>query len=328
MSLDRSELESAARQAFPPEILVPDATSSWTALTDMGWWAMTVPEAHGGLGLGETAAAVIQYAMGAALVPGPAIAQMLVIEALANSSSSESARSYLQRAMTGTVMTAALGGETNAVLRAVPDADKASHILHVDKQDVALIAMDAPGLSFSSRPTWDRTRRLFDVILPPEAPRLVLASGQAGLRLTTRLRTSLHQALAADSLGAAETLLGLTVDYLMTRRQFDRPLAMFQALKHRVADHRMALSAAQALLWRGAGDPNEQPTRCAALKAHACRVAVEIAEDSVQLHGGIGLTMEHHCHLFLKRALLNAALGGSTDLLEEEVGRARLTGLA
>jgi alkylation response protein AidB-like acyl-CoA dehydrogenase len=112
----------------------------------------------------------------------------------------------------------------------------------------------------------------------------------------------------------------MTIDYLKTRRQFDRPLAMFQALKHRVADLKIAHSAAEALLWnRAIGAPTL--AEIGALKAHCTTAYLRIAEETIQLHGGIGLTQEHPCHLFLKRAFLNCALGGDPDYWEEQAGR-------
>jgi alkylation response protein AidB-like acyl-CoA dehydrogenase len=96
---------------------------------------------------------------------------------------------------------------------------------------------------------------------------------------------------------------------------------MFQALKHRVADLKIALAAAQALFWsRASGDLSL--ARMGALKAHCTTTYRRIAEEAIQLHGGIGLTQEHPCHLFLKRAMLNCALAGDSDHWEEMAGRA------
>jgi alkylation response protein AidB-like acyl-CoA dehydrogenase len=300
--MDRSELQDSARRAFGEGGLMPDADASWQSLTDMGWFMMAVPEAQGGLGLGQVAAGVIYYELGRALVPGGAIAQMLVVEALAATGQTD----LLERAMLGARMTTDL---CHAV-----DADTASHILLVSDERITLAAIDAA----THRPTWDESRRLFDVT-PGDA--LVLAEGDAAKALAQRLEAQLLFALSADSLGGAEAVLAMTVEYLKTRRQFDRPLAMFQALKHRVADLKIRHAAAEALFWNRA-DGAPTLAEMSALKAHCCAAYAEIAEDAIQLHGGIGLTQEHHCHLFLKRAFLNRALGGDTDFHEERAGRA------
>jgi alkylation response protein AidB-like acyl-CoA dehydrogenase len=200
----------------------------------------------------------------------------------------------------------------------VPDADRASLLLvdHVDY--MRIVPLHACKLV--QRPTWDETRRLFDVELPSENIGEDLIQGTAAWALSDRLQICKLLALSADSLGGAEAALAMTIDYLKTRRQFDRPLAMFQALKHRVADLKIAHRAAEALLWnRATGTPSL--AEMGALKAHCTTVYARIAEEAIQLHGGIGLTQEHPCHLFLKRAFLNCALGGDADHWEEMAGR-------
>lgn len=319
--MSRAELRDAARKAFGDAGLAPEADKSWGLISEMGWLMMAVPEDLGGLGLGRDAVGVIHCELGRALVPGPAIAQMLVVEALGAAAEFDGRDGLLARAMGGEVMTASLAPSPPAdgVLSCVPDADKASHVLVVDSDRVALLPSDRIGATF--RETWDTGRRLFDVTLQAPGGALVLAEGDAAAALARRLQGQLAFALAADSLGAADAVLEMTVEYLKTRRQFDRPLALFQALKHRVADMRTWLAAAEALLWARAADPDADHVAMGALKAHATTAARMIAEEAIQLHGGIGVTMEHPCHLFLKRTMLNCALGGDNDAWEEAAGR-------
>jgi alkylation response protein AidB-like acyl-CoA dehydrogenase len=321
MTISRAELIAAAQKAFDPQVLYPDAGASWQTIADMGWLAMCVPEERGGLGQGCEARAVIHLALGRALVPGPAIGQMMVIDALASGTRSEAGDALLEAAMAGEVMTASLAiGRAGEWLEAVPDADRASHVLRIESEAIALAPMSA--CEIRPRETWDTTRRLFDVRIPP-APGFTLAEDAAASDLADAVRANMLLMLAADALGGAEAALAMTVDYLKVRRQFERPLAMFQALKHRCADLRTAISLADALLWQGAATG---PTlrQAGALKAQACRVYKQVAEEAIQLHGGIGLTHEHPCHLFLKRAFLNCALGGDADHWEEQTGRALL----
>lgn len=325
MSVSREELQDAARRAFGEGgALSPEAERSWELVTEMGWLMMAVPEELGGLGLGGEALGVIHTELGRALVPGPAIAQMIAIEALFSAEGASARGELLDRAMAGEVMTASLAegasGSKPGTLRCVPDADRASHVLLVEGSRVSLVPLD--GAKVTARETWDKTRRLFDVV--PNGDGLILAEGAQAAALASRLQARLAFALAGDSLGAADALLGLTVDYLKTRRQFDRPLALFQALKHRVADMKTWLAAAEALFWARAAEPDPDLVSIGALKAHATMAAQRIAEEAIQLHGGIGVTMEHYCHLFLKRVMLNCALGGDADYWEERAGREAL----
>lgn len=319
--IDRAELHDAARRVFGDGGLTPDPAASWRQIADMGWLMMTVPEDQGGLGLDRAAEGAIHYEIGRALVPGPLIAQLLVISALSEAAPFAARDDLLGRAVAGEVMTTSLA--LNDPLAAIPDADRARQLLIVTSERISLLPLDARGVTHAPRPTWDEGRRLFDVTADDSGAALVIASGDAARALGSRLQAQTLFALAADSLGGADALLALTTNYLKTRRQFDRPLAMFQALKHRTADLKTALAAAQALLWARA-DASTSLIEMGALKAHACRVYAGIAEEAVQLHGGIGLTSEYHCHRFLKRALLNAALGGDGDYWDELTGRRAL----
>lgn len=344
MSIDRAELQDAAAKAFGEAGLAAAPDTIWSLITDMGWLSMAVPEELGGLGLGREALGVVYSELGRVVAPGPIMAHMLVIEALCAADACEARQPLLEKAMAGEVMTTSLqvdevdtrNGRINFTLTAVPDADKAGHLLLVtrDAASILLLPLDQEeGVSFSHRATWDETRRLFDVTLDGVdlSRAIVLAEGNDSHKLLKSLKNHLLFALAADSVGGAGAILDLTVDYLKTRRQYDRPLAMFQALKHRCADLKTITAATEALLWStadGNGNPDLDPlSRAGALKARATSTYQMVAEEAVQLHGGIGLTEEHHCHLFLKRALLNLSLGGATDQWEERVGRAMLGAL-
>ncbi|HMO67566.1 MAG TPA: acyl-CoA dehydrogenase family protein [Novosphingobium sp.] len=116
----------------------------------------------------------------------------------------------------------------------------------------------------------------------------------------------------------------MTIEYLGMRKQFDRPLAMFQALKHRCADLKTRIVAAEALLWNRANAADATATDLGALKSHAAQVYQLVTEEAIQLHGGIGLTEEYQIHLFMKRALLNAQLCGGTEHWQEKAGRQAL----
>ncbi len=303
-TLGRAELQDAVRKAFGEGGLVPDAEKCWDQFVEMGLLGLTVPEALGGLGLGAGSLAAIHFELGRALVPGPAISHTLVIEALAKADQHD-------------LLARALAGEKMAAGHLAIDADHASRILVGGEAGIRLIARDT--ITLTLRPTWDKTRRLFAPIDGGEG--VLIANDEAARALADHLKKRLCLMLAADSLGGADAILEITVDYLKTRKQFDRPLAMFQALKHRAADMKAHLVAAEALLWSRANDDTSSVAKLGALKAHACAVYREIAEEAIQLHGGIGLTQEHHCHLFLKRAMLNCALGGDGDYWLELAGR-------
>lgn len=329
--IERAELHDAAQKAFPADTLKPPREASWPLIAEMGWLLLPLPEEAGGLGLGRDAAAAIHFELGRVLSTAPLIPALQSVHALGAADGDHA--DLLARATGGELITAALGqqdavsfggGGLSGTLTAVPDADLASHVLVVAAGLVALVALDAPGVTLAEKPLWDESRRLFDVALDNVPTSAVLAEGQAADALAERLSGELSLALAADSLGGANAALTMAVEYLKTRKQFDRPLAMFQALKHRCADLKVLVAGAEALLWSRAIDRDATAADLGALKALASDVYRIVAEEAIQLHGGIGLTEEHPIHLFMKRAMLNLQLGGSTDHWREAAGRQAL----
>lgn len=337
--IELSELHDAAQKAFPADKLIPDRDESWKLVAEMGWLMIELPEELGGLGLGRDATTAINFELGRVLSSAPLIPALLTIRALGASESLADKAAWIERACAGEFITlnllpgdVTLTGERvlNGTLPAVPDADMASHVLVFARHFSALVPLDAAGVSVSERPLWDKSRRLFDVTLANHAvaPELVVAEDQASHDLANRLHGELQLALTADSLGGANAALDMTVEYLKTRKQFDRPLAMFQALKHRCADLKTQVVAAEALMWSRAVDPDATVVDLGALKALASDVYRLVVEEMIQLHGGIGLTEEHNCHLFMKRAMLNLQLGGSLDHWREMTGRDALARLS
>ena len=337
--IELSELRDAASKAFPADQLRPGRDAAWTLAAEMGWLMMPVAEEAGGLGLGREAMAAILCEMGRVLGTAPLIPALLTVEALGEASELAGQQGWIERACAGEYIAMNLdratislgaGDVLDARLPAVPDADMASHTLVFGPDFCALVPLDAPGVSITERPLWDESRRLFDVTVSGHqiASGMFLARDHEATAIGDRLRAGLVLAIAADCLGGATACLDMTVEYLKTRRQFDRPLAMFQALKHRCADLKVELGAAEALLWSRAADGSATTTDIGAAKVLAADIFRKIAEEAIQLHGGIGLTDEHNCHLFMKRAMLNLQLGGDLDVWRERAGRQALAELA
>lgn len=339
--IERSELHDAAQQAFGQQGIHFPRDEAWKLAAELGWLLLPVPEELGGLGLGLDASAAIHFEMGRVLGTAPLIPALTTITALVNAPDLADQVGWIERACageyiaTGLVLKGATLNEDDTlsgVVEGVADADMAGHVFLITEGLglATLVPLDAAGVTVTERPLWDESRRLFDVALDKVAvdPALVLARGEAVKPLSRAVKAHLLTALAADCLGAAGGCLDLTVEYLKTRRQFDRPLAMFQALKHRCADLKAQIASTEALLWERAENADASTADHGALKALASDTFRLVAEEAIQLHGGIGLTSEYPAHHFLKRALMNLQLGGSLDLWREAAGRAALKALA
>jgi alkylation response protein AidB-like acyl-CoA dehydrogenase len=332
--IDLSELRDAAQKAFPQDALVPERDASWKLIAEMGWLMIALPEDDGGLGLGRDAAVAIHYELGRVLSAAPLIPALLGLAGVAGAPGLAGREDWIARICGGEYVplnmlpgsAAMQDGAIDGRISGVFEADMAGHVLAGMPGLYVLVPTAASGVTVTEQPLWDTSRRLFDIDLAgfrPD-PALVLAEGAAATALHDAISPLAQLALAADSLGGAEAALAMSVEYLKTRRQFDRPLAMFQALKHRCADLKTAHAAAEALLWERAADGSASAVDLGAMKALAGEVYRAIVEEAIQLHGGIGLTEEHPCHLFMKRAMLNLSLCGSTDHWQEQAGRQAL----
>lgn len=337
--IELSELHDAAQKAFPADQLIPSRDESWKLIAEMGWLMINLPEEDGGLGLGRDAATAIHFELGRVLSSAPVLPALLAIQLISGSPNLANKDDWIERLCAGEYVALNLlpgsvkqadDGTLTGTLPAVQDADMASHVLVCIKGLAVLVPLDAANVTTSEREIWDKSRRLFDVALDHYKfdPQLVVAQGDDTQIATHKLQEDMLLALAADSLGGANAALDMAVEYLKTRKQFGRPLAMFQALKHRCADLKTRIVATEALLWSRARDPNAGPTDFGALKSLATDVYQFVTEEAIQLHGGIGLTMEHPCHLFMKRAFLNLALGESSDTWQERAGREALEALS
>jgi alkylation response protein AidB-like acyl-CoA dehydrogenase len=177
----------------------------------------------------------------------------------------------------------------------------------------------------------DQTRQLCDLILDRAVARQV-ASGSAAEQAVAAALLAGAGVLASEQLGIAERCLEMTLTYVKERKQFARPIGGFQAIKHRLADLWVMVSQARAAAraaanglsgQAGAARPDSTPAGAqpateaellvALAKAACSDTALKAAQETIQLHGGIGFTWEHPAHLFLKRAKADSIGLGTAD---------------
>jgi alkylation response protein AidB-like acyl-CoA dehydrogenase len=184
-----------------------------------------------------------------------------------------------------------------------------------------LVDADAPGVEIQSYKTMDgqsaATVTLKDVAVVQTQ---LLSELDLGMDLVDQVMPQILLALCAEGLGIMETLNSTTVEYTKTRKQFDLPISSFQVLQHRMVDNFMAYEQSKSMLYRGLCEANEfasgnidQGTlekAVHALKAVIARNGKQIAEDSIQIHGGIGMTDELNVGHYVKRLMtINVTFG-------------------
>lgn len=339
-----NELKASARQVVEGEGTAAAEDTLWPLTVELGWLLTGVPEEADGLGLGVHGLSMLHTELGRGLAQVPFLSASLAVDAIVHSDAADKA-DLLARFTTGECATAPLADVStltfsdtlNGKLSVVPSADTATAVLVWGGDCVALVNLDQAGVERTPRGTWDTTRRMFDVTFSNVAlaDQTVLARGDAATSLIARLQTLRDFGLAADSIGAAAGLLAITIEHLTTRVQFGRPLALFQALKHRCADMKTLIDAAEALLADSLARISdsqlaEVDSQFLGKKAKlvACTMFADVAEEALQLHGGIGMASEHPCHLFLKRSMLNEYLGSGDGKYELEIADRFLAQLA
>jgi alkylation response protein AidB-like acyl-CoA dehydrogenase len=343
-AITAAELASVARRVLAERSDLRDSVklgasaasaSSWRSAAQLGWTMLTIPERRGGLGQGFSALAALYIELGRRLSSLPLSNAMLVVEALqqaADASSGEVLRAIASGdavfAAPAGVATALQARESGGTLRldgvtsGALGPERATHVLAIarlrDEPLVVVLPILSLGVVAEKRATWDLSREIADlrfhnVAVDDGALACRGADAQAAWR---RLTAHFNLSIACDSLGGAEAILETTVEYAKLRQQFGRPIGSFQAIKHRCADMKTWLEAARALVERAVAQFEASPETAplaAASKAYAAQIYRRIAMEAVQIHGGVGFTWEHNCHLFLKRALLNEQLGGAPE---------------
>lgn len=334
--IGRDELRDVAARAFPAGKLTPSLAQSWETVTELGLLGIDLAADDGGLELGRDAFAAVHFELGRSLNPAPLAAALTSLQVIAASRTIADRKGWLERLLGGGYVALPIfghdvvrapDGTLSGTIRGVPEADMSSHVLLSTEGRCDLVPLGDAAITVVETDTWDPSRRLLDVRLDRYVlqPDLVVGLDEDAARIAEMVSASMLLAIAADSLGGASALFEMTVDYLKTRHQFGRPIALFQALKHRVADLKVRIEAAEALLWalaHGGSNLDE----LGSLKALCSRAYRDVAEEAIQLHGGIGLTEEYPCHLFFKRAMLNCQLLGDADHWDGQTGR-RLLGV-
>ncbi|MFF3486548.1 acyl-CoA dehydrogenase family protein [Streptomyces sp. NPDC002701] len=303
----------------------PHDREAWKALADgMGLAGLLVPEERGGQGATHREAAVVLEELGRSVAPVPYLTSAVVAtEALLACHADDLLAELASGRRIGALAVAlgvAPGGDHRAVraeggalhgeLTGVADAT-AADVLLVPADDGGLYAVEAGAVTVTAQVSLDLTRPVAKVVLDGASARRV---GDAAPAVRRALRAGAGL-LASEQLGLAEWSLTETVRYLKERKQFNRPVGGFQALKHRLAqlwleivNTRAAARNAADALATGSADVD---VAVALAQSYAAPVAVHAAEEALQLHAGIGMTWEHPAHLYLKRAKADSIAYGT-----------------
>lgn len=196
-----------------------------------------------------------------------------------------------------------------------------------------LVDTDAPGVRLSPYKTYD-DRVAADVDFQEVAVPDTALVGEVdnGYALIDKVMSEAVAASCAEAAGVASMLLELTLEYTRNRKQFGKALAAFQTLQHRMVDMFTAVQQVTSMAWMSAikvqEDDEQRRYSCAAAKAYTSRALRQIGQSAVQLHGGMGITVEMSVSHYFKRATVLETLYGSADYHLEQLERWRYVDVA
>ncbi len=315
----------------------------WAKTVELGWPGLLIPEARGGAGLGLLEGVVLCEEMGKLPLPGPWLASSFAATLLAlrlgddvvlDGLAAGRVRATVAVEETGTrdpldaiATTARADGEvwtldgTKPLVLDGHTADLA-YVVARDEADAGLATFAVDGPTGELVPTLDVTRKVARLVLDGRPARRVGPPGDQRAALA-RVIDDIAILLCAESLGAGDRALQMATDYAKERVQFDRPIASFQAIRHKIVDmlHQLELArvATHYAAWTSVADDPAREAATASAKGFVAEAATMITGENIQVHGGMGFTWDIDCHLLFRRVKANDVLFGRQGWQRERV---------
>jgi alkylation response protein AidB-like acyl-CoA dehydrogenase len=328
---------AAVRKATETETAYDAAL--WTKLAEQGFTGIITPEEFGGMGLGKVELVLLMEEAGYSLLPGPFFSTVAlagaVIEACA---SGEQKKKYLGRIAAGqarstvalveaagswdpaSLTISAAGNQLTGTKLFVTDAAVADFIIVVARDGVYAVEAKAAGMRISPMKGMDLARKIYSVEFK-NTPAELLGN-------TKNLASALNVATAAVSaemVGGMQRSLELTVAYAKTRKQFGKPIGIFQAVQHLCADMYLETESSRSAVYYAAWALEENvpdaATSVSVAKMYASDASRTVGNRGVQVHGGMGFTWENDIHLYYRRAKASETMLGDATFHRERIAR-------
>jgi alkylation response protein AidB-like acyl-CoA dehydrogenase len=303
----------------------------WKKLAEQGYTGIIFSEEFGGAGLGIVELALLMEEAGRALLPGPFFSTVALAGSVLNIvASNEQKKKYLAPICRGqaratvailedpgswdlaSLQTSVVNGRLKGEKLFVTDAAVADWILVAAKNGVFLVDRKHPAVRVTPMLGMDLTRKIYTVRFD-DAPAEKLGD-------TWHLPHALDiatVALAAEMVGGMQRTLDITVEYAKTRKQFGKPIGIFQAVQHQCADMYLetesSRSAAYYAAWALEEKSPDAASAASIAKIYTSDAARTVGNRGIQVHGGMGFTWENDLHLYYRRAKASeTAFGDST----------------
>jgi alkylation response protein AidB-like acyl-CoA dehydrogenase len=348
LSESQESLRNSAREFFAGEcpsaemrrLMETDTAydvALWSKLNEQGYTGIIFPEEYGGIGLGKVDLMLLMEEAGRVLLPGPFFSTVVlagsVLEAVGTPAQKEK---YLAPICRGEVRStvamveadaswnprdiklSAKDGKLSGEKLFVSDAAIADFILVVARNGVFVVDSKARGLRISPMSAMDLTRKLY-VLEFRNTPAEEIGS----IATLPRAFDIATAALAAELVGGMQRTLDLTVEYAKTRKQFGKPIGMFQAVQHQCADMYLETESSRSAVyyagWALEENSPDAATAVSIAKMYTSDAARNVGNRGIQIHGGMGFTWENDLHLYYRRAKASETAFGDATFHRERI---------
>ncbi len=343
-------LQDNARKFFAGECPIGDVrrlmetdtaydAALWAKMAEQGYTGIIFPEEYDGVGLGNVELILLMEEAGRALLPGPFFSTVVFAGAVLNEvATPDQKRKFLSPICRGEARStvaileagaswnpadihiASANGKISGEKLFVSDAAVANFIIVVARDGVFVVDANAPGLTIKAMTGMDLTRKRYCVSFN-STPAEKLGNS-AGLARALDVATA---ALAAELVGGMQRTLDITVEYAKMRKQFGKPIGMFQAVQHQCADMYLETESARSATYYAAWALEENtPDAAAAVsiaKMYSSDAARTVGNRGIQVHGGMGFTWENDIHLYYRRAKSSETAFGDPAFHRERIAR-------
>jgi alkylation response protein AidB-like acyl-CoA dehydrogenase len=343
-------LKESARQFFAGECPIGEVrrlietdtafdAHLWKKMADQGYTGIIFPEEFGGVGLGIVELILLMEEAGRALLPGPFFSTVVLAGSVLHAiASHDQKKKYLAPICRGEARATvalleaegswdladirmnAINGKLKGEKLFVPDAAIADWILVVARNGVFLVDTRSPGVLVRPMLSMDLTRKLYSVQFD-DAPAEKLGD-------TWHLPRALDvatAALTAEMVGGMQRTLDITVEYAKTRKQFGKPIGIFQAVQHQCADMYLETESSRSAAYYAAWALEEKsPDAASAVsiaKIYASDASRTVGNRGIQVHGGMGFTWENDLHLYYRRAKASETAFGDAVFHRERLAQ-------
>ncbi|HKD44151.1 MAG TPA: acyl-CoA dehydrogenase family protein [Candidatus Angelobacter sp.] len=318
----------------------------WAKLAGQGFTGIIFPEQYGGMGLGKVELILLMEEAGFALLPGPFFSTVVLAGAVIDAvAAPEHKKKYLSRIASGEARStlamlessaswnradlklSAAGGKLTGTKLFVTDAAVADFIVVAASNGTFVVDAKAPGLRISPMNGIDLTRKIYSVdFSSTPGERLGTTDGLDGAFALAAT------ALSAEMVGGMQRTLDITVAYAKTRKQFGKPIGIYQAVQHQCADMYLETESSRSATYYAAWTLEENaPDAAVAVsiaKMYSSDAARTVGNRGIQVHGGMGFTWENDLHLYYRRAKASETMLGDASFHRERIARLVIDGAA